>query len=220
MAALDLTSTTGLGAVGYKLVGENLGTPYQQYRPAASATLAPLDASNMLGTIPVWPTVDPQLMASKAPVTPKPYWYAGLDPAAVQLGDYIVGGFGTFFLSVITLPAPLAIVFCNTKATIERPQEAAAGPSFRGGTRSQPLVVATQWPGFLALQTRRNQNEMHLPGAVKSQNATLYLPSNLPGEILAGDIVQENDTVSARWTVQGASLSPSGWQATLIQATA
>lgn len=217
---LDLTSPGGLGATGARLVGKTLGTAYDHYRAAGNGSTPPLDAGNRLGSVPVWLTVDPKLKATKAPVTPKPIWYAGLDPSVVVPGDYLVGALGTFFLSTSTLPAPISVIFCNTLATVERPQTAAPGPDFRGGVKASPLVVATQWPAFIALQTRRNQNELQLPGEVRSQNATLFLPSTLPGAILAGDTVHEHDKINARYTVQGASLTPGGWQATLIQATA
>lgn len=218
--AIDLTTTTGLGAIGPRLVAQTIGVPYDHYRPAADGAIAALDPANKLAApLRVWLTVDPKGMATQAPVKPLPIWYGSFDPAQAQVGDYIVGPGGTYFISTMALPAPMSLTFCSSVVTVTRRALGTPGPSFRGGVASHADVVATQFPCFIGLSTRRDQDELHLPGAIKAQNITLALPPTVPGELRAGDMVETTEAPPKLYTLQGASLGPAGWAAAAIEAT-
>jgi hypothetical protein len=103
------------------LTATHIGLPFDVYRSASM--LAPLAAGNKVIT---------GLMASFAVSVPAldfrnynkphvPFWTAILDNAQIQIGDWLVGAPGTFYIADKQALQPIPAIQCGSVVTIARP---------------------------------------------------------------------------------------------------
>ncbi len=201
---------------GLGIVGSRIGFSYNWYRPGASGGV--IQSANLQGSIMAHIAPTPNLVPGPVALN-KPDVYAAFDGTEVLGGDYLVGQGVTYFVgAVLPLTNVYHLIYCNEVFTISRAAEQAPGPSFYAGTEQANVILATAFPGYLKVGSRREQSELHLPGEVKMGTVTIQLPPSLPCQLLRGDQLSTLDTIGTRWSVQGASTSTNGW--TVIAAEA
>ncbi len=202
---------------GLGKAGSAAGFAYSWYRPSGAGPV--VSPGNLMGA------VDAYIATNKALAAQPSDWgiadrFAAFDPTALQPGDYLVGQGESYFLAELVLVCGMVrLVTCNEVFAWSQLGARDPGPGFRRGVQSS-TPAATGWPGWLSLADRRSTPELHLQGSVEMPNAQILLPACFPGQINRGDLLTTSETEATKWTVQGAVLSPNGWQVTAIRAGA
>ncbi len=136
----------------YAAAAAALGTPYAVYRSTVS---------NPLSTTPVeiTPVIVTSGKASGFSYTKSSSYDDTLatlqaDFSNIQIGDYLTGPGGTFFVADMPALRPVVAVQCNRTVTLAR-QNAQIAPSggSSGGMQSQPGSSGTYWGASRAAQT-------------------------------------------------------------------
>jgi len=197
--------------------GTSAGYAYSWYRPSGPGPV--VSAGNLMGTVSAY------IATSKALAAQSSDWgnadrFAAFDPTVLLAGDYLAGHGETYFLGeLVPISGMVRLVTCNEIFTWSRLGVGDPGPGFRRGIPTS-TPSATGWPGWLIVADRRSAPELHLHGTVEMPNAQILLPASVPGQINRGDQLTTGETQPTPWTVQGAALSPNGWQVTAIRAGA
>jgi hypothetical protein len=197
--------------LGPRITASVIGVPFTQYRPSGPGN--PLATAR--GTIPVWLTGDPALMALKPLPRNKPEVYAALDPLLTLPGDYLVGTIpitlddgsilttdsgapidtdmpgAVIFVASQDVPMPIVVVLCNAVFTHLRPGDQTPGPGFYSGAQAGETVLATGWPGSFISTTARGMDDLKLPGDAALGTATVLLPMTMPSAIRAADVLSK-----------------------------
>lgn len=205
--------------LGYSLTSQVLGSTYSQYRPTAAT--AAIVSGNLLGTMSAWLTTDPALKGPGQPLPGKPLWYGAFDRSNVDVGDYLVGPDGTFFVASLVYPGAPMLVWCNRTLTLQRavgtlPLGPAGAGSYGGTSVQNPVTVLTAWPGSLLQMSSGSKmapTGMSLPSDAKLPGVSIMLPP-LPAGLSVewNDIVV--DEVGQRYSVAMTELTPLGWRLT------
>ena len=197
--------------IGPRITGEVLGSPYSQYRPAGANN----PTGSPLATIPAWITADAAGKGLKANSYGKPVWYSMHDPAVTQVGDYLIGPLGTFFIASQDVPMPIQVVECNRTLSLSRPGGAAPGAGYYGGETAAALSpLAATWPASVLQGTKGEKGEVALPGDTRLSWVVILLPA-IPGvQILMGDVLTSADTTPQYYTVSSTELTSLGWRLT------
>jgi hypothetical protein len=197
--------------IGPRITAQILGLPYQQYRPNGS--YMPLNFGNLVATIPAWITADAKGMGNKPFVAKNPVAYAMVDPVVVAVGDYLVGDFGTFFISSLDGLMPTQVVRCNQTVTVSRPNTEPSGENFYGGAEgatSTPILV--EWPASVIQGTKGEVGEVKLPGDTRLAWVAIMLPPTGDAQILPGDWISTDQSTAMVYTVSACELTPLGWR--------
>lgn len=198
---------------GYAKAASVLGPSYQQYR----ATGANNPLATPMGSLNVWATTDAALRGNAPMQFGKPQWFAALERDNVQLGDYLVGEQGVFFVSCLDYPAPVGLVYCNRTISIARALDALPqGASLqRFGTATQTAQPFMSGWGASVLQlssgSKMGSTGMNLPSDAKLPGIAILLPTTTP-MIQFNDLV--TDDLGQRYTLASAELSTLGWRLT------
>jgi hypothetical protein len=221
MAGSDFDSIWTIGPTEVALI---LGRPFSQYRPAsAGAAIAPENLLN--AAFPVWVTGDDKLMAAKPFNREKPdNVYAGLDPTATMIGDYLVGNVVlggdtlTFFVASQDVPMPIRLVYCARVLDIYEPEAPAPGAGYYGGNvGGLGAPKMTGWPASVVIKSRGEMGSVKLPGDVKSPWFEVMLPAFAGVQIKMNDVIIDDNLV--RYQVSSAELTYFGWRAMAWQTT-
>ena len=199
---------------GYGKAANIVGTPYAQYRPnSASGALL-----NQIATINAAFDAKPDFSFSKANLYPTPIWYALLNGALAQPGDYFTGVGGTFFIAGMQPLLPIIAIGCNRTLTIYRPQQnSGAGLRPYGGeTVANQVTLATAFPASVLQGSKGEKSMVNLPGDVRSPWWQVLLP-NLPGAILLRNDDIITDDLSKRYKISSAEQSELGWRITAAE---
>lgn len=205
--------------IGPRISAQVLGIPYDQYR--TSGAVNPTDVSHKIGNIPAWITADAKGMGTGAFRPEKPTAFIMVDPDVVAVGDYLIGQFGTFFVTSMDGVMPMQCVRCNQTVTVSRPGAASPGAGYYGGVQSAtntPLMTA--FPASVIQGTKGERGELVVPGDVRQAWVAILLPAPAGVEILPGDWIVTQEATPMTYTVSGRELTPLGWRISAATAVA
>lgn len=198
---------------GYAKAASVLGPSYQQFRASGpdNPTATPL------GSLSAWITTDVALKGAMPLTFGKPQCFAAVERDSLQVGDYLIGQLGTFFVTSVDYPSPVALIYCNRTVSIARAQDALqpGANTQRFGTAIQtagPLMSG--WPVSL-LQlgsgSKMVSTGMNLPTDSKVPGVAALLPVTAP-QIRFNDLI--TDDLGQRYLVSSVELSTLGWRLT------
>lgn len=204
--------------IGPSIVGSILGDAYMQYRPTSANN--PTSDANVLSQLPAWITGDASGKGRKAPDFGKNIWYGMFDPTITQVGDYLIGTLGTFFIASQDVPQPIIVVRCNhtVDITIPAPMNTGGKQSAYGGDlRGTEVDVAAAWPCSIVQGTKGEVGSTKLPGDVKMPWTTVLLPA-IPGVTLRNNIILTTED-QTRYIASSCELTALGWRISAALAT-
>lgn len=198
---------------GYAKAASALGAPYRQYRASGpdNPTATPLASLN------AWITTDAALQGGVPMTFGKPQCFAAVERNTLQVGDYLAGEMGTFFVTSVDYPGPVALVYCNRTVSLARAQDALqpGANSQRFGTSiqtAQPFMVG--WPASvlqLSSGAKTASTGMNLPSDSRLPAMAVLLPLTAP-QIRFNDLMA--DDLDQRYMVASAEFSTLGWRLT------
>ena len=200
-----MTDFTALWNIGPSITGQTIGTPYQQFRGPTTG--------QPIGTVKAWITADNKGEASKPFVFGKPVGASLHDPTKTQVGDYLVGAQGTFFVASQDVPAPIQVVKCNRVVTLLRPDADGSGVGSLppgGQTAGTDNALITAWPASVLIKTRGEAGQALLPGDTKLALFETLLPATIGVTLRTSDLM--TDDQGRRFTVSAAELTDLGWR--------
>lgn len=197
---------------GYAKAAQKIGQSYNLFRPVSAA--APL--GNQVGTV----TAALDSAPSYGFKAPNEYgdatWFALVDDATTQAGDYLINGSGAYFIAGKQFLLPVIVVECNRSLRISRQavQGGVGAVGYGGLTGANESVVLgaanALWPASILLGGRSQKPDTKLPSDAKQAGWRLLLPPSVPVVIMAGDIAQ--DDLGRRYMVDAAELTDLGWR--------
>lgn len=203
---------------GYAKAALRIGQLYNQYRPSGSAN--PL--ATLRGTI--YASFNAEDMTYARPNKyGKPTWFAVMDGTQTQVGDYLTGPEGTFFIAAQQLALPILAVECNRTIRIARTTASTAvGAIGYGGVvdanqidvlgTSNAGALVTGWPASILIGGRADRTK-ELPADVKNAGWQVLLPASVPVTIAEADIL--HDDLNRRYAVYAAEQTDLGWRLTV-----
>ncbi len=207
--------------LGYSISANVLGTLYQQYRAAGADN--PTAAGNLVGSLNAWLTTDAALKGTAQPQYGKPVWYGAFERNGVNVGDYLIGEIGSFFVTSLAYPAAASLTWCNRTISVTRPNLGVSQPGastiYSGDTVAQQAPVMAGWPcyqGQLSTGSSGKKTGMHLPSDAAFPLGVFLLPVTAP---LADFNDSLTDDLGRRWYVQMVESSPLGYRLTAQQVT-
>ena len=204
----DLISR-GLGSAA-----RQIGTDYDAFRATSAA--CPMMATNRYLRLPAAFSFD--ATSFKRPVSlGKAAWSGVFDTGYTQVGDYLRGQGGTFFIAAQPSLLPSLCVLTNRTLTASRPLvPLELGPTgYSGVTRTTLAPVLMDWPASVLAGRVGGPGE--LPGDAGTSFWTILLPPT-PVELLAADLLR--DDVGLTYTIASAELTALGWRIVARQAEA
>ncbi|GEM_PF-762752 len=193
---------TRLQSLVYKGLGKaaaHTGLPFQGYRP--NGALNPIDPANATAQLSA------SFTTSYAYGKPNTYgqatWQAVLDGSQVNVGDYLVGAPGTFFIAAKQPLLPILAVGCNRVVSITQ-----------GGTNP----VAVGWPASILVEsTRGNAPLEDIAGSPSTPHWWMLLPAVPDLTMEVADLV--TDDLGRQYFMTAAELSDLGWRCSIQQTT-
>lgn len=201
---------------GYAKAAAIIGTSFDQYRPAGADS--PLAAGNKVASILAALDSSPSYGFHKPNEYGDATWYALINASAIQAGDYITNGTGTYFVAAKQPLLPVLMVECTQTIRVVRQQlQAAVGAVGYGGlqTAAEVPVIgstdpATHWPASILLGGGGGGQGLGLPGGVMPAGRRILLPPSVPVTLLAGDLVY--DDLGRRFIITAPELTELGWR--------
>ena len=191
-----------------------IGEDYDLFRP--EGTELPLDPEWRILRLPC--AFSAGLPGFKRqPMPGKPHWYGVFDAAYVQVGDYLRGRQGTFFVaSVGGLVEPL-VVRCDKSLDLVRAEEQPAGglEEYGGETRWTLRTLLRGWPASVLAGGAAPRGELPADGAGVIWRVSLPV---LPVAPQAADLLITED--GTRLVVATAEGTTEGWRLLARQAEA
>lgn len=199
---------------GYAISAAKIGLPYAQYRPDSA------DLTNWSPIATLLASFNAEDMKySKPNKYAKPTWYVLIDGSQTQVGDYLIGDGGTFFIAAQQAILPILAVGCNRVLSFARPQAQAqvgAVTNYEGNTPALQTPLAAGWPASVLQGTKGEKNEVNLPGDTRNPWWAILLPA-IPGVTLrTTDLV--TDDLGRRMILSSVELTDLGYRCTAMQA--
>jgi hypothetical protein len=200
-------------AAALNATAQTAGTIYAQYR--ANGVDNPTAAANQVGTIQAWLTPDPTLKTAKQNQAGKPDWYGAFDPTYCDVGDYLIGPDGTFFVIATQFFKAPHLIQCNHVLSIARASdtlEAGSGGVYSGDAINTATAFMSGWPASmlqLSSGSKMGQTGMSLPSDGKTPGVAIWLPVTAP-EIRFNDIITDENSV--RYSISSVELTPLGYR--------
>jgi len=198
---------------GYAKAGSVLGPPYQQYRPSGADNPT---GGTPIGALNAWLTTDAALQGLKPVAYAKPFWFAAVERSGLQLGDYLAGDLGTFYVNSVIYPAPVGLIQCNRIISVDRMQQGVApglSPTYGGDVTADATTLITGWPCAMFAQGYRGApNVMQFPNDAKLGTMMTLVPGSAPINFQANDYI--TDDLGNRYSVSNAELTTLGWRLT------
>jgi hypothetical protein len=200
---------------GYAIAASKIGTAYSQYRPVTAdiTALQPISTS-LLASFNA-----EDMTYSKPNKYAKPTWYALLDGTQTQVGDYLVGAEGTFFIAAQQALLPILAVECNRTLSFARPQaqsDLGAVTNYEGNTSATQTPLAAGWHASVLQGTKGEKNEVGLPGDVRNPWWSILCPA-IPGVTLRTTDLAFDD-LGRRYILSSVELTDLGYRMTAQQA--
>lgn len=207
---MDGARLASLVGRGYEIAGRKVGLIHSVYRPADP--LAPLAPSALVGTAPATFDRTGTFPFSGSPGYGKAVWQAIIDPAAVQVGDYLAGAGRTWFVAALDHLQPPLVVECNATLSIRRPASPAGLGlvGYSGSTEATEALLLDGWPASVLAGGSGEATNPHLPGDARQSGWVILLPA-LPGV----DIRFSDQPVAAdgrRFLISAAERTRLGWR--------
>ena len=199
--------------LGYAKAAAALGTLYQQYRAAGPDN----PTTTLIASLTAWITTDPGLTGATPMLFGKPQWFAAIERAGLQVGDYLIGAQGTFFVTSVDYPSPVGLIYCNRSLSVARAQDAlplGVAPQRFGAAiqTAKPFMVG--WPAAvlqLSSGSKTASTGMNLPSDSKVPGVAMLLPVSAP-QIRFNDLAC--DDLGQTYMVAAAELTTLGWRIT------
>lgn len=198
---------------GYAKAAAVIGVNYSQYRPLSAAS--PL--GNFISVLKAALDSSSTYSFKEPNEYGDPTWFALINDANTQTGDYLVGAGGNYFIAGKQFLLPVIVVECNRKIKITR-QNNQTGIGAIGYSGIQPSTendilggvgVANWWPASILLGGK-SQRETGKGSEVDQLGWKVLLPPSVPVQILPNDII--TDDMGRRYTITGAELTDLGWR--------
>jgi hypothetical protein len=199
---------------GYAQVAKRLGSVFSLYRPTSAdmSAAAPI-ATGFLASL------NAEDMTYRRPNKyGKPTWFAVMDGRQTQVGDYLVGATGTFFVGAQQPLLPILVIECNRTVNITRPQvqtEFGAVSNYEGTTAANETPLMTGWPASVLQGTKGEKGGVALPGDVRDAWWSVLMPECAGVILRSGDLIA--DELGRRYIVSSAELTDLGWRITAQQ---
>ena len=207
---------------GYAKAALRIGLKYQVIRPVGTAT--PLTSGNLVMSL--YASFTPHSAAQFSFGKPSDYkdtMYHGLfDATSTQVGDYLTGQQGRFFVASLDPLMPTLCVQCNRTLTIKRAGSVSSpgiSGTYSGDTASTEVVLAAGFPGSVVMRARGlSSSGSTLPMDIGSGSYEVLLPA-IPGVLpRPSDIVI--DDLGRRFLVNTCEVSALGWRMHTYEAVA
>ncbi len=202
---------------GYGKAAKRLGVSYDIARPIYPAN--PL--GNIVGSLLAsfnaedWKYIKPNKYG-------KATWYGLFDATTTQVGDYLLGPQGPFFIAAQQLHLSVLCVGCNRSVALMRAPEGASavGAQAYGGVCASESGAAlgdidsngcmvSGWPASV-LFGGRQAHGTELPMSVSNACFQILLPASVPEVISASDIFV--DDLGRRFQADACELTDLGWR--------
>ena len=202
---MDGTRMAALVAKGYGIAAARIGLPHTVYRSASMFN--PLQNSNQLITnFPASMTTNYQYSAYNKPKVPD--WKLIADISQLAIGDWLVGGQGTFYVADLQPLLPTPVVQCNHVVTIMRPSYSIAGSLEQTETQ-----IASFFPVFM--QSKRDKD--HSPSGFPTSTETAtslpmwitYINAHGVSDIQKNDVIVDEN--GARYIIDVPDLTSFGY---------
>jgi len=186
---------------GYAKEAKIAGEDYDVYR--AVSPMNPITDSNKVTTLKAWFIAD-----DKASVTNKyqtPTWFLRADGSQLEVFDFLVGPFGTFYVASKAPQLPMEAVRCNNTVSIGRIDYSVI-----------PLVATPYAAGLPIFKQYRREDIRRDATGNEVGNAITHWRSfiPLPKPVIAnGDIVTDDDGNS--YTIDAPDFTSSGYAANM-----
>lgn len=211
---------------GFAKAAERVGLDYAVYRPSSASN--PIAAGNQIATIKAQFTIHSSTNFSfiKPSDFNAPLYHALVDPTSLQVGDYLIGPQGTFFIASLTPSMPPLAVDCNRVVTAWLPGPmAGAGLSGYGGTvantagsvasgADNETAVMVEWPASVLLRSRATRDS-YLPADTGSGMFRAMMPAWAGVTLRTTSIF--SDDLGNRYVANVAELQDLGWRMDLQQ---
>lgn len=221
---MDVTRLERVVSRGYGIAARRLARECEVYRPAGAGD--PIVLGNRIIAARHCAIVTGPPNTSDVPFISSPDWgksslMAMMDPADMQAGDYIKDRSDIYFVKMIGLPGAPDVTWCNRRLTVKRPDGGTAGDAYYGGdVRSNEVTLITSWPAAVVQGRSGPQNEVGLPGDVRSPYWTIYLPVSVPVQMRSSDVIEDDQTSPMRYTVSSVETTALGLRIAAMQAVA
>lgn len=200
---------------GYAIAASKIGTAYSQYRPVTAdiTALQPISTS-LLASFNA-----EDMTYSRPNKYAKPTWYALLDGTKTQVGDYLIGAEGTFFIAAQQALLPILAVECNRTLSFARPQaqsDLGAVTNYEGNTPATQTPLAAGWHASVLQGTKGEKNEVGLPGDVRNPWWLILCPAIPDVTLRTTDLAF--DDLGRRYILSSVELTDLGYRMTAQQA--
>jgi len=200
---------------GYAKAASKIGLAHALYRPVgAGAALAP---GNLITSLPASFNAE-DMKYGRPNKYGKPTWFAIVDGAQTQVGDYLVGPSGTFFIAAQQALLPILAVQCSNTINVLRPQQQGGigAQPYGGDTDANETPLMTGWPASVLQGTKGEKSETQLPGDTRTPWWAVLVPALADVTLRSNDII--TDDLGRRLIVSSAELTDMGWRITAMQA--
>lgn len=210
---MDGTRLQSLVYYGYYQAALRIGLPFQQYRPTNAA--APLGTA-FATLVASFNAKD--MKYGKPSAYGSPLWYCLADGRVMQVGDYLIGAPGTFFIASMQPILPIQAVECNRVVTVYRPQQqtAVGAAPYGGNTADNQTAIATGFPASILINAKADKGVVSLPGDARSAWWNMLLPI-IPGGVTIEDADVVIDDLENRYVISAAELTDMGWRITMAE---
>ncbi len=209
---MDSSRLKDLISRGLGSAARHIGADYDAFRPV-SADL-PLKPANRYLRLPAAFSSDTNDF-HQAVGYGHASWSGVFDSAYTQVGDYLQGRDGTFFIAAQQSLMPTLCILANSTISVFRtflPQD--IGPTgYSGVTRATLRRVLTDWPASILSARVSGSGDLPSEAAIPLWN--ILLP-RMPVEIQAADLLY--DARGLAYVVASAELGALGWRLIAKQA--
>ncbi len=142
-------------------------------------------------------------------------WSGIFDTAYTQVGDYLEGSGGIYFIAAQQSLLPSLCIFTNHTLSVLRPTtvQGVGSTGYGGLTRDTLRSVLTEWPASVLAAGAGGSTD--LPGEAGTAHWTILLPPT-PAPIHPADLIR--DETGAGYVVTSTELSALGWRLVVKQA--
>lgn len=208
---MDGTRIQQLVNRGYALSAQRVGLPHNHYRPSGPGN--PVAPANMVGVLPAVFSVD-NYKFRRADGYGKPDHQALVDGSQLEVGDYLIGPAGTFFIASLDALLPIVAIECNAVLTFTRPGTVMPGFGAIAYGRADPsMALMSTWPMSLLQGTKGEKADDGLPRDSRQPWYVGLIPAVTDIEIRTDD--EARDERGHRYTVSSSELTDKGWRLSL-----
>lgn len=204
---------------GYASAALRIGSTVSVYRPSVSETPAanPISSGNVVASILAAFNAE-DMTFTKPRAYGKATWYCVADGTQTEVGDYLVGSAGTFFVAAMQPLLPILTVLCNRTVNVFRPQtQTSAGVNPYGGTTfANQVELMTQFPASILKGGKGEKEGAVLPGDVRLPSWIILMPAIEGVMFLVADIV--TDDLGRQYVISSPELTELGWRLEALQA--